>query len=264
MATAILNARTNFHGFNQLTGLAIDPGDDGGGQDDYNGFWPVVNVSGGEGNAVPVGTTDVGEAMQTAETSMYNNWPDHGSGIEGGSQVVIFRDLGVIPADATIDSIQVVARVSCVHAGLSTGPTSNWMSVSWGPQLSGLPWTGLSDDFTTAGFETIQSDVMTLNPSTGVAWLFAELYGNPIDPFGAGSFNGWWVLNPFAGLTNPGGQVFQLDYVALVVAYNGSTPPTPPPNLESSPPFQTPGQWALHRFDLRPTGQGPAGNKGNV
>lgn len=38
----------------------------------------------------------------------------------------------------------------------------------------------------------------------------------------------------------------------------------PPQVLESSPPFQTPGQWALHRIDLVPTKQGPAGNKGNV
>jgi hypothetical protein len=32
--------------------------------------------------------------------------------------------------------------------------------------------------------------------------------------------------------------------------------------LTSSPPWQTLGQWALHRLDLTPTTQGPAGSAG--
>src|ERR1700674_32345 len=194
MSTATLLPLINFHGFNPDTGNPIvdaDAGDGDNGNNDLNGFWPIkANTS---ARWEPVGTTDIGAALATSGDGKSMTAQNNGTGVSPQSAIV-FADAGAIPNTATITSIQVVIGLNCKDVDLSS--VGMPLGQAWGAFIAGVPWTGaaFTNDFSTgAGFHTYTSDVMTTNPSTGLAWVFADLYGQPLAPFTQPKgFQGWW------------------------------------------------------------------------
>jgi hypothetical protein len=175
-------------------------------------------------------------------------------GFSGNGAPLVFADTGAIPLGATIDSVQAVVGLSVVH-GDDVQVCTAIAGVA-GADIGTFDLVGIDAvDFTGTGLYS--SAAMTLTPGLGVAWEREDLFGDPLTYF-LGNPRGWWTIGTAGNGNNAGAlSSFSVDYMALVVVYN-SAPPGPPPNLGSSPPFQTPGQWALHRLDVLPRREGPA------
>jgi len=208
------------------------------------GFWQV----GGADDWVANGDTDLGVCMRTNDALYAAGAIPNGQPSWSGAFYVL--DAGQVPTTAAIQSIQLTVNLDFAKIDMLTSGFGIYNNAG---AATSVPLVGANtDNFTGSG--TYSSAVLTTSPATGVAWTYADLYGATL-PFTSG-WRGWWYVNVVPGSTDPSPFVdntVHINYWSLLVTYGA----TEPENPSSLPPFQTPGQWAIHRLDLQPRKEGP-------
>jgi hypothetical protein len=199
-------------------------------------FWPQGSS---EGLWDTSGDTDIGVCLQAVDTNyVFAFNPANGDLLSQGA-FFAFEDTGAIPSSSPITSVQLVVNFDLIGINMSAGVTT--FTPQWGPGAgSNLDLVGAdTDDFTGNG--TFMSAIYTINPATGVAWVFDDLYGTPkpfIEPKG---LQGWYFVQVNTGSgSDPNTAQYRLNYLALSVVYGGG--PTPPTNWTVNAVFTSSGK----------------------